>query len=90
MAQALQSFPRLLEREGYMARWDLMTSEEIGAMIANGRDLAILPVGATEQHGPHLACGCDTISAETLARLAGERAAIRRNGQERFRCIRQR
>lgn len=59
-----------------MARWDLMTADEIGAMIDAGRDLAVLPVGATEQHGPHLAAGCDTISAETLARLAGERANI--------------
>ncbi len=87
-----------------MARWDLMTSEEIGAMIANGRDLAILPVGATEQHGPHLACGCDTISAETLAELAGERANVlvlpgfaygcslghTENGRGPFRCIRER
>jgi creatinine amidohydrolase len=57
-----------------MARWDLMTSPEIGAQLETGMDLAILPVGATEQHGPHLACGCDTISAETLAVLAAERA----------------
>ncbi|MFD0986912.1 creatininase family protein [Methyloligella solikamskensis] len=59
-----------------MARWDLLTSNEIEAMIADGRDLAVLPVGATEQHGPHLACGCDTISAETLAQLACERANV--------------
>lgn len=60
--------------ESPMPRWDLMTSPEIGAAIAQGMDLAILPVGATEQHGPHLACGCDTISAETLAVMAAERA----------------
>ena len=59
-----------------MPRWDLMTSDEIGAFIASGRALAILPVGATEQHGPHLACGCDTISAETIAQLAAERADV--------------
>lgn len=59
-----------------MARWDLMTADEVGAMIAAGRDLAVLPVGATEQHGPHLATGCDTISAETLAQMAGERANV--------------
>ncbi|MEO1292210.1 MAG: creatininase family protein, partial [Pseudomonadota bacterium] len=41
-----------------------MTSDEIGAFIGAGRHLAVLPVGATEQHGPHLASGCDTISAE--------------------------
>lgn len=59
-----------------MPRWDLMTSDEIGAMIASGRDLAVLPVGATEQHGPHLAAGCDTISAEMLAVKAGEAANV--------------
>ncbi|MEM8852549.1 MAG: creatininase family protein [Pseudomonadota bacterium] len=59
-----------------MPRWDLMTSDEIGAMIAAGRDLAVLPVGATEQHGPHLASGCDTISAQTLAVKAGEVANV--------------
>ena len=59
-----------------MARWDLMTSDEIGAMIARGRTLAVIPVGATEQHGPHLAAGCDTISAATLAERACERADL--------------
>ena len=53
-----------------MPRWDRMTSGEIGARIAAGRRLAVLPVGATEQHGPHLATGCDTLSAETLAERA--------------------
>jgi creatinine amidohydrolase len=48
-------------------RWDLMTSAEIGEIIAEGMDLALLPVGATEQHGPHLATGCDTISPEEIA-----------------------
>lgn len=59
-----------------MARWDLLTSEEIGARIAAGRDLAVIPVGATEQHGPHLAAGCDTVSAATLAERACERADL--------------
>jgi creatinine amidohydrolase len=48
-------------------RWDLMTSREIGDLVAEGVDLALLPVGATEQHGPHLATGCDTISPEEIA-----------------------
>lgn len=59
-----------------MPRWDLATSDEIGAMIAAGKDLAVIPVGATEQHGPHLAAGCDTISAATLAERACERAGL--------------
>ncbi len=56
-----------------MAIWEQLTSEEIGAHVAAGMDLAILPVGATEQHGPHLGTGTDTISAEWVARRAAER-----------------
>jgi creatinine amidohydrolase len=48
-------------------RWELMTSAEIGALAEAGMDLAILPVGATEQHGPHLATGTDTVSPEAIA-----------------------
>ncbi len=51
-----------------MADWETKTSAEIGRTIASGRDLAVLPVGATEQHGPHLATGCDTVFAEAIAR----------------------
>jgi creatinine amidohydrolase len=36
-------------------------------------NLALLPVGSTEQHGPHLPMGTDTIDAETVAdRAAAE------------------
>lgn len=59
-----------------MARWDLMTSDEVGGMIARGRDLAVLPIGATEQHGPHLSTGCDTISAELIGERACDKADI--------------
>ena len=52
---------------GLARRWELMTSSEIGDLAAQGMDLAVLPVGATEQHGPHLATGCDTISPEEIA-----------------------
>lgn len=48
-------------------RWELLTSEEIRDIVASGMDLAIFPVGATEQHGPHLATGTDTISPEEIA-----------------------
>ena len=39
-------------------------------------DLALLPVGATEQHGPHLATGCDTISPEEIAWRVSERTGV--------------
>jgi creatinine amidohydrolase len=46
--------------------------DEIGAAAAAGA-VAVLPVGATEQHGPHLATGTDTLLAEHVAGAAVER-----------------
>lgn len=52
--------------------WHAMTWEEVGQLVAKGIDGAILPVGATEQHGPHLGCGMDASIAEKLCRAAAE------------------
>jgi creatinine amidohydrolase len=57
-------------------RWELMTSAEIGDAVVKGMDLALLPVGATEQHGPHLATGCDTISPDEIAWRVSERTGV--------------
>jgi creatinine amidohydrolase len=57
-------------------RWELMTSPEIGDAVVKGMDLALLPVGATEQHGPHLATGCDTISPDEIAWRVSERTGV--------------
>jgi creatinine amidohydrolase len=46
--------------------------EEVGEAAAAGA-VAVLPVGATEQHGPHLATGTDTLLAEHVANAAAER-----------------
>jgi creatinine amidohydrolase len=59
-----------------MPRWDLCTSTEIAQIIRAGMDMALLPVGATEQHGPHLATGTDTISAQLVAERAAERTGV--------------
>ena len=61
---------------GVAQRWDLMTSPEIAEAVRKGMDLALLPVGATEQHGPHLATGCDTISPEEIAWRVAERTGV--------------
>src|ERR1700730_1629 len=61
---------------GVARRWDLMTSPEIADAVRKGMDLALLPVGATEQHGPHLATGCDTISPEEIAWRVAERTGV--------------
>jgi creatinine amidohydrolase len=59
-----------------MPIWDICTSAEIGELVRSGMDMAVLPVGATEQHGPHLGTGTDTISAAWVAQQAGERAGV--------------
>jgi creatinine amidohydrolase len=55
-----------------VAFWAALTMNEIGEAAAAGK-VAILPVGATEQHGPHLATGTDTLLAEHVAAAAAER-----------------
>jgi len=45
--------------------------DEIGEAAAAGA-VALLPVGATEQHGPHLATGTDTLLADHVANAAAE------------------
>ncbi len=47
--------------------WEWLTWEEVGALRRSGMDMAILPVGSTEQHGPHLTLNVDTVSAQTVA-----------------------
>lgn len=48
-----------------------MTWPEVADAVAGGATTVILPLGATEQHGPHLPLGTDTFRAAALAdRLA--------------------
>ena len=48
--------------------WEWLTWEEVGALRQSGVDMAILPVGSMEQHGPHLSLNVDTLSADTVAK----------------------
>lgn len=48
-------------------RWERLTWEQVAAIRDAGCDLCVLPVGATEQHGPHLPLEVDTLTAETVA-----------------------
>lgn len=52
--------------------WHQMTWEEIGRLPSMGIDAALLPVGATEQHGPHLGCGMDADIASHLCCAVAE------------------
>jgi creatinine amidohydrolase len=48
-------------------RWELLTWPEMQQLVDSPlRLVALLPVGATEQHGPHLPTGTDTIIATGL------------------------
>src|SRR5262245_39354742 len=51
-----------------------MTRVEARSAAAGGA-LLVWPLGAIEQHGPHLPVGTDTITIESLTRRAAERAA---------------
>jgi len=49
-------------------RWEQLTWPEIEELVRRRpREVALLPVGATEQHGPHLPTGTDTIIATELS-----------------------
>jgi creatinine amidohydrolase len=45
--------------------WDELTREEIGALAPTA--LTVIPVGSTEQHGPHLATGTDAALVTAIA-----------------------
>jgi creatinine amidohydrolase len=56
--------------------WLERTWDELPTDLAAARESAILPVGATEQHGPHLGCGVDTAIADKLAAAVAEKLNI--------------
>jgi creatinine amidohydrolase len=56
-------------------RWDRLTRTHLAALLPDA--LVVVPLGATEQHGPHLATGTDAFMAQTLAERAAAQAARR-------------
>jgi creatinine amidohydrolase len=54
---------------------DQLTSPEVRAEIEAGTPI-VLPVGAVEQHGPHLPLGTDTFIAQHIATEAGARRRL--------------
>jgi len=55
-----------------------LTWEEVDQLLADGPPVVLLPVGSTEQHGPHLPLGTDTYVALDLvtAVAAGTRVVV--------------
>jgi creatinine amidohydrolase len=58
--------PRSRKSSDRKKSWAALTWEEIGQLPVRGCDAVILPVGATEQHGPHLGTGMDSALADEV------------------------
>ncbi len=57
-------------------RWSDLTWSELPAVLERAGQAAMLPVGATEQHGPHLGCGVDSVIAEQLCAAVTARTGV--------------
>jgi creatinine amidohydrolase len=59
---------------GRVRRWEDEAWPDLSDLAAKGTgEVGLVPVGATEQHGPHLPTGTDTIVAVALAERASAR-----------------
>lgn len=56
--------------------WSQLTWTELPARLAAVNGAAMLPVGATEQHGPHMGCGMDAVLADTLCRAVAAKTGV--------------
>src|SRR5271165_2772266 len=56
--------------------WSDRTSAEIPNDLKVCDLAAILPAGATEQHGPHLGCGMDAVLADKLCQAVGKSTGV--------------
>src|SRR5512139_423113 len=57
-------------------RWSDLTWSELPDVLARCGQAALLPVGATEQHGPHLGCGVDFVIAEQLCAAVAAQTGV--------------
>ena len=57
-----------------VTKWEQLTWPDLAAAVTEAT-VVLVPVGATEQHGPHLPLCTDTVIAETLCEAAAERTA---------------
>ena len=53
-----------------------LTWEDVKERIDSGQRTMLLPIGSTEQHGPHLPVGTDTMVAVALAEAAAEKTDV--------------
>lgn len=57
-------------------QWSELTWSELPAALSAVNHAAVLPVGATEQHGPHMGCGMDYVLADKLCRAVAQRTRV--------------
>lgn len=57
-------------------QWNELSWQEIPAVLQAVNGAAILPVGATEQHGPHLGCGVDAVIASKLCQVVSQQTQV--------------
>jgi creatinine amidohydrolase len=64
----------VLEAAGRARKWEEQAGPDLADLAEKGEgEVGLVPVGATEQHGPHLPTGTDTIIATALCDLASAR-----------------
>ncbi len=56
--------------------WSERTWRELPGDLKSARQAAILPTGATEQHGPHLGCGVDAVLADRLCEAVAAKTRV--------------
>ncbi len=56
--------------------WSKTTWDELPSKLVAANQAAILPIGATEQHGPHMGCGMDYVLADILCRAVAEKTKV--------------
>jgi len=56
--------------------WSERSWPQLPADLKAVNGAAILPVGATEQHGPHLGCGTDYVLADKLCAAVGRKTRV--------------
>lgn len=57
-------------------RLEELSTTQIDELLGSGCDLLMIPVGATEQHGPHLPLNTDTVIAERICLEASARSGV--------------
>ena len=67
MREAVDRHLRAAGVAGAPLRWARLSRAGVEALHARGLDLAVLPCGAVEQHGPHLPIETDVAIAEAVA-----------------------